>query len=410
MSDEAAASIADPAQIAALLQTALHDRGGESVEGAFVDRWESHAGQADRALDAAFRRHGFSAQSAEQVRQALRDPQTPADMALRMVQGLQHWLRPLLVELRDDRLPHVRALAVEAIGLIGAEPDHQLAQLRDPDPSVRVAAIAALRPHQELSDEARRALLAALADPDERVRLAAATALPVFGQPEAGAALARFLAEPCNGPIRDVAIGALAHAIRSRGAGADREALGEPLRLLLIAELDSPDPQLRIAVSRALEWLAGVDVAAAVLARLQVERDPAVRATLALFPHFHLIAAQSLPVLSELLARDPDPLVRTRVGHLLQGFGAAATPPLSAALDDPDGTVRRAATISLGRSGDHRALARLAHELSNPASRWLFREVGHVIQDITLRQGTTKVSADLRSAIQRRIDGWRRGP
>ncbi|HEX5717793.1 MAG TPA: hypothetical protein VF179_16665, partial [Thermoanaerobaculia bacterium] len=88
-----------------LVRTALHDRGGEMVEGGFVDRWESNASRAIESLQEIFGRRGFSDADAAVVRAAVRDANAPADAAVALLRELGEWTRPMVEALLDDALP-----------------------------------------------------------------------------------------------------------------------------------------------------------------------------------------------------------------------------------------------------------------------------------------------------------------
>ncbi|HEU0300194.1 MAG TPA: HEAT repeat domain-containing protein, partial [Longimicrobium sp.] len=392
-----------------LLHTALHDRRGETVEGGFVDRWESYASRAIDALEEIFSRRGFSDADAGLVRAAVRDPGAPADAAVALLGELGRWTRPLVEELLDDPLPAARTVAVRA-GARLLHPVFLLGSIRDDDAAVRAAAVRALAERRNDVPGAKAHLARALEDPDPRVRIAAGETSGFLDDPAAGEALVqRVYAEP-EGRTRRSIIAAVARTVRSEGTHVAPDTLarrmGEPVRQMLLRELSHDDPAIRTRVASALERLRGEDVAAAMLERLRIEEVHPVRATLLLFNGYPAVADRALPVLASLLAADADALVRTRAAHLLEGFGAAAAAPLLAALGDPDGNVRRAAVMGLGRVGDLRVLPVLADELARPDSRGFRREIESAIRDVAARATAAGPAPPPSPALSARIQAW----
>lgn len=403
-----AAAFSGPGDVERLVHVAVHDRTGEMVEGGFVDRWESNASRAIGALEEIFERRGVSDADAALVLAAVREPDARADAAVALLTGLGRWTRPIVEELLDDALPAARVVAVRA-GAHLLDPVFLLRPLRDADPAVRAAAVRALAEHRQKVPGAGTHLARALEDEDARVRAAAGATQGFLDDPAAGEALAVRLSVEPDARARKSIIAAVARKTRSEGThvGPDTLArrIGEPIRAMLLRELNNSDPGIRVLVASALERLRGEDVAAAMLERLRTEENGKVRATLLLFHGYPAIADRALPVLAPLLASDADPLIRTRAGFLLEGFGAAAAAPLIAALSDPDGGVRRAAVMSLGKVGDRRALPALAEEFAKPASRGFRRETEIAIRDVATRASAAEPVAPT-PELAARIQGW----
>src|SRR5688500_16562068 len=160
------------ARIVALLHTALFDTGGESVEGAFVDHWESNAGQAIDELEELFTESGFGRPDGERMRRAAIDPSVPVDALVTLLTGLKQWSAPVTEALLDDPAPHARVAAVRA-GTTFLDPEFLLRLARDPDPAVREAAVAGLTAHRTRLPQAEGVIARALRDPVPEVRIAA---------------------------------------------------------------------------------------------------------------------------------------------------------------------------------------------------------------------------------------------
>ena len=385
---EPASPPADDEPVEPLVRTALHDRGGEMVEGGFVDRWEPKAARAVDALDEIFARRGFSDADAAVIRAAVRRPDAPAGAAAALLCGLGRWTRPIVQALLDDPLPAARVVGVRA-GARLLHPVFLLPPLRDADPAVRAAAVRALAEHRHAVPGARAHLARALDDPDPRVRAAAGATDGFLDDPATAEALAQRLEVETDDRARRSTLIAIARKTRTEGTHVPPDALarrmGEPMRRVLLRELDNGDPRIRALIASALERLRGPDVAGAMLERLRVEENHDVRATLLLFKGYPAVAERALPVLTGLLAADADPLIRTRAAFLLEDFGAAAAAPLAAALGDPAVAVRRAAVMGLGTVGSARALPPLADEFAKPASRGYLRELESAIRDVLIR-------------------------
>ena len=183
-----------------------------------------------------------------------------------------------LIALLHDQDADVRKTAAEALGKIGAK-------------------------------AAASELTGTLQDKDARVRAAAALSLARMGALEAAPALVTLLADPV--PIVQEA---------------SSLALGEldPDRALdkkIARFLDSDQIATRVAASRALLGLTGIQYSPALLSRLH-DTDPAVRQTTgALLGETG--DGRAIPHLIERMERDPDPGVRVETAYRLGKIGDA---------------------------------------------------------------------------------------
>ncbi len=378
--------------LAALLQTALFDPGGEWVEGAYTDRWVANAELAARDLAAAFEKGGFSSQAGELLRAALHDPRA-SDKALgNLLHHLGPWAKPFLDELPNDPDPRLRALAVK----LSAWTSDPLAQfwptLHDASPQVRLAAVEKLAQLQ--APTAQAIFRQALHDADENVRLAAAKAVQFIDDPEGAAALIACCAAEANHGQRLLMLANMARQI-SRLEGAPDHLIrrvGDRILHLLLQAFEQPEmqgsPHLRMEIFHGLRPFRTLEVAQAILRRLQVEKDVQARRILVLYRGFALVAEQSFPLLTDLLAHDPDPAIRSSAALLLEDFGAAACIPLLAALDDSMASVRRSAAFALGHCGDRSALPRLNQELGRSENSSFRLDIRRAIESINLRKSS----------------------
>lgn len=265
------------------------------------------------------------------------------------------------------------------------DPAFLLRLARDPDPGVRQAAVLALSARRREVPGAEALLARARRDPAPGVRVAAGSALDFLREPEAAAALAERLVEEGDPQVRRALIRSTATEVRRAGTHVDgttlTRRLGEPLRRLLLGELGHPDPEVRERLAGAMDRLAGVDVAEAMLERLHREEDLSVRTALLRFRGYRAVGDRAFPVLTGLLAADPEPVIRTCAAFLLESFGPAAAPALLAALRDVVPT-RRAAVMSLGRVGDLGALPALMEVLADPEAASFRRETTSAMRDI----------------------------
>jgi HEAT repeat protein len=257
-------------------------------------------------------------------------------------------IEPLIAAMQNEYGP-VREAAAWALVKIGdgrtVEP--MIKALSDPEVSVRAAAAYALG---RIGD--RRAVLplvSVLADWNGVVREAAAWSLGKFGDPVALEPLVRSLGD-VHGIVREA-------AAYSLGTLANQRAVPP-----LIRSLHDPTPKVRLAAV----WSLG---------RLGDRRavDPLVEAVADDDPKVGEAASQALKKLGEPLGR----LIREGIsvsGKAAEALIAAKDPravvSLVRFLRNPDGRVRRAAAMLLGRIGDRRAL----HDLVEMAGGWNLRD------------------------------------
>ena len=251
-----------------------------------------------------------------------------------------------LVQAKDSpRILDLVALADEqpTLGLI--EP-----YLSDQDPEVRRAAVSTLT--ETVPDGVAYALVRRMSDEDVSVRQAAATGLRELAEV--------IPAEPALGV-------ALSDSLNSTDEQVRACAL-ELLRMLKIGTqadyadaLSDTDVQVRIEAVRGAVSLNAADV----LAHAAKDSSREVR-VVAAGGIGSVAAPESVPVL-DLLASDPDLLVRAAALKAAAAFGAA--PPLEdravVALADPAWEVRRGAADALGSSDTERATGALIHALSD---------------------------------------------
>ena len=67
----------------------------------------------------------------------MRDPKSPPDAVVNLIDGLRAFTLPLVKELRQDPQAHARIVAIR-VGARHFEPAFWLAGLNDPDAAVRV--------------------------------------------------------------------------------------------------------------------------------------------------------------------------------------------------------------------------------------------------------------------------------
>jgi HEAT repeat protein len=353
-----------------LIQTALYDTGGEIIEGAFVDRWESYALNAVDALAEIFEREGFSEADAALIRQAVSELQAPVEAVLTLVSELGKWTHPLLEAMRDDPSPRARIIAVRALGntrtlwLAHRKLDSAalLRGLEDSDASVREAAVQTLAQpivRREV-ENAETALALALDDEDPRVRIAAGSTLGFFDRPDIADALVARLKTETDETARRAVLLAVAGKIKAEGVHSGyggraplRKRVGEPLLAVLLNALTHPEAQVRQEVVGALHCIDGLDVAEALLELLRWEKNPDVRYALLRYPdrQYFQIPNQALPVFSALLVSDSSLTIRVQLVWVLKCFGDKAVPLILSALDDPNAGVRSAARRVLEMMG-----------------------------------------------------------
>ena len=367
-----AEALPDPHEIAGLIRTALYDTDGEIVEGAFVDRWESNAGNAVEALEQIFERQGCTEENTALLRQAVSQPQAPLKAVISLLSELGRWTYPFLQAMRNDPSPQARLVAVCALGnsrLLWLsshplDPDVLLVGLEDTHAEVREAAVQTLAQYQVRINvpQAKEVLAHALDDEEPRVRIAAGSNIGFLERPEGGAALVRRLEMEPDNAVRQAILLAIARQIATIGAHVGysggttlRQKVGEPLTALLVRALPHPNTQVRQNIALALYKLRGADVGAAMLEQLQQEKDLEVRYALLSSPYspYGKIVEQALPVLAALLASDPSPIVRSKAVWVLKDLKPESLPLLHAALENPMPEVRQAATRVLEMISKH---------------------------------------------------------
>ncbi|NUP22099.1 MAG: fumarate reductase/succinate dehydrogenase flavoprotein subunit [Streptomyces sp.] len=251
------------------------------------------------------------------------------------------------------RLLELVALTEEAPDLPTLEP-----YLKDPDPAVRLAAVAALT--ETAPPGTGPALARALRDGDGRVRASAASSL-------------RELAEvlPAEPELRDPLVSALTAAdATARAAALD---VLRALRLggaaLFAGHLADPDIEVRLAAVRAL---VSVDAAEA-LSRAVGDTAREVRVAVArgfaaLDPHRSAHADDGTRSALQRLIRDPDALVRAAALETLGALGVpdALLTAVTAALTDPAWQVRAGAATALGGAAPGHGVPALAELLGDP--------------------------------------------
>lgn len=211
-----------------------------------------------------------------------------------------------------------------------------------PDPSVRYRAVSALEATG--NPDSIPALVDRLDDDAARVRRHAAEKLALF----------------------DVDDGAFAEAMLAREAAyrtlADFDGRPDERAVeALLGALDDGDEEVREMAAKGLGFHAADEAAPALVAKLESDDVPAVRAA----------AARALgrvgageDALYEAV-RDPEPEVRAGVARALGRPPEVPVDVLLAAADDEDATVREAAVLSLGESDDPRAERRVLNAVQD---------------------------------------------
>jgi len=361
---------ADRTKIEELIRTSLYDTDGESVEGAFVDRWESYAGRANDELAEIYTEWGFLEDDAALLRDALRQPEASLEAVASLAIALARWIHPILREMQNSPSTRERVVAVRMWGDTSflwrirqkLDLDVLLQGLADPEVAVREAGVQMLAPRSTRKDapQAEMALDLALEDEAPSVRKAAGSAIAFLNRPEGAAALLRCLERETDKTVRRTLLLSIAGRIREEGVHTGyggrlpmRQQVGEPLLALLLRTLSDPEVQIRVEVVRALHEVDGPEVASALLERLRKEPNPDVRYALLRYPdrQYGRIVEQALPVLADLLESDPSPLVRSQAVWVLKGCGLRARPLLRAALENPMPEVRASATRVLEMLG-----------------------------------------------------------
>ena len=393
--------------IDSLLNTALYDTGGESVEGAFVDHWVSNASEAIESLEKILKKHGFQPAAAERFRKALSAPGCPPDAARYMLTWLKRWTAPLIAEMLGDPEPAIRAIAVRAAGEV-LPPDQWSQAFQDPSPIVRAAAIQTTSTHRSARESQQREAFPLLQDPDASVREAAARSIPFFNHPDGGKALAAQWKRDPEPRVRHAIVRYVSDETTSYTGSAPIEGrVGGPLTEMLISELDNEDAEIREAAALGLRKFNCLKVAEALYRRLRVERNRDVQVALLRNYCYYQLGDRALDLFRELLARDPDAAVRTEAAFHLPSFGIAAEAALVAALRDTGVGPRRAAIMSLGRMGRLLVLPAVLGQASDASDNSYLREFESAVRDITIVEdapgGMPPVSPELSERIRQRI-------
>ncbi len=314
---------ADSEIVAGLIHDALWAEGGETVEGAFVDRWVSNASLAYNELTERFQEHGFSDADAELFRQAMR--REPTDRMVDLLDALRTWTESVVRQMLDDPEPRARATAL-GVAWRFLPVTSLVPYLKDPDATVRAAALNAVcdRRYGVPEPERKAHLEQAFADPSPEVRRAAGLGFVVYGKPEVRRNLAHMIEnEPDKGVHTDL-VTALARETARSGIGGDPEQLtsrlGPELRALLIQELNNDDPQVRKTLAEALVRLRGRDVGNALLYRLAMEESGDVRFAMRHYSGFDEVLDRALEVFAHRLMAEPEPWIREKLEYLRLKF------------------------------------------------------------------------------------------
>ncbi|MEU3497750.1 fumarate reductase/succinate dehydrogenase flavoprotein subunit [Kitasatospora cineracea] len=260
--------------------------------------------------------------------------------------------------------------------------------LTDPDPDVRLAAVAALTEHTP--DGTGRALVAALGDPDGRVRGAAVAGLRELVEvldPALGTALAA--AAGSADPVVRAGVQELARVLRGGSVA------------LFAAGLRDAETAVRLQAVRGLVSLDAADALAAGAA------DPAREVRVAVGEGLGVIGDPASVTVLAALAEDPDPLVRAGAFTGAAGLGGALAE--LAQRPDPAWQVRKAAAGVLGAAGRWHALAGLATDgngdVRKAAVRAMAAGVAEAEVAAALRERLTDGDADVRAYARLALGG-----
>ncbi|WP_030462110.1 fumarate reductase/succinate dehydrogenase flavoprotein subunit [Kitasatospora sp. NRRL B-11411] len=260
--------------------------------------------------------------------------------------------------------------------------------LTDPDPDVRLAAVAALTEHTP--DGTGRALVAALGDPDGRVRGAAVAGLRELVEvldPALGTALAT--AAGSADPVVRAGVQELARVLR----GGSVE--------LFAAGLRDAETAVRLQAVRGLVSLDAADALAA------GATDPAREVRVAVGEGLGVIGDPASAAVLVVLAEDPDPLVRAGAFTGAAGLGGALAE--LAQRPDPAWQVRKAAAGVLGAAGRWEALTVLATDGNGDVRKAAVRAMaaGAAEADVAaaLRERLTDGDADVRAYARLALEG-----
>ena len=399
--------MAAPGELDTLIYTALHDTGGHSVEGAFVDHWVSNASVALEAMESDFIASGFSSSKAAQIRLAMAD--ASVESSVKLLSWLKEWTRPLVADLLADSSVHLREIGVRAAGEL-LPIDEWSAAFEDPEPRIRIAAIESLR--RALGHDVDSIARRMLADSDGSVRSTAARGIRFLSDSEGADRLVKLWRTDPDPGVRDAILDYVSEITASyTGDKSVEERAGTGIRDLLIAGLDHSDARRRERAAAGLRRFGGKKVAEAVYARLLVESDRDARHALIKCGGFAEIGERGFEILAQILA-DPDGAARFEAAYQIGAFGEKAVDPLIAALEEPEGPAR-AAAITLGNLGDLRALPALVKVYGEPADWRDERVYESAIRSIVVESGGHRdavrpeagLTAEQSAVIQRLIHG-----
>ncbi|BAJ29128.1 MULTISPECIES: fumarate reductase/succinate dehydrogenase flavoprotein subunit [Kitasatospora] len=273
--------------------------------------------------------------------------------------------------------------------VLRAEGPAVIGYLTDPDPDVRLAAVAALTEHTP--DGTGRALAAALGDPDGRVRGAATAGLRELVEvldASLGDALAAAADSP--DPVVRASVQELARALRTGSVE------------LFAAGLRDPETPVRL---QAVRGLVALDAAAALAAGAA---DPAREVRVAVGEGLGAVGSPTAAPTLARLAADPDPLVRAGALTGAAALGGAGLADL-AERPDPAWQVRKAAAGVLGAAGRWPALAALAADgnadVRKAAVRALAAGTAEPAVEAALRERLADGDADVRAYARLALKG-----
>jgi HEAT repeat protein len=292
--------------------------------------------------------------------------------------------QPLLLELFSDPDPLVREISLRGLQHIGGKQAAAalVKLLADPEPNVRAAVL------KQLEEDPRRSMVPKVAeylkteqDPDLIVH--AIRFLRATGGPEALKSLMSLLghdswqvrAEAAAGiGNTDAPFRSLSYRRHPFDTDDDQTAaLQADAYVALLELLDDPDA---FVVSRAVEGLAGVDMAVAVEPLVEAaKRHPELAAGIvAILARGDNMRAKALRHLRR-FCEDASPAIRAAaIEGLSQAAPQAVDKELARALKDPDSTVRTAAASALfevlerGRRAAASAMARQLNRATDPFS------------------------------------------
>jgi HEAT repeat protein len=373
-------------EVEALVKTAFFDPGGESIEGAFVDRWEAYSDQAvDELLSKARDKlhlpglEGF-------VLSALESPQLDLSTGIRVLFRLGAAIPEFVEKQRSHPDSRVRAVVSGARLWSDGE---ALDSFEDPDPLVREHALRTLIHTRSRETRTQTHVRRSLEDPSTEVRQVAAENTWFLGDPEGQSALLRRLdAEPEARVRRAILLRLAREAYREgihRQGKALRDMIGEGVMQTLIAALGHEDAEIREAAARAMERFREIPIAQAMLQRLCVEQDSSVRFALIRFYGYSQIADEAFPVLEKIFREEEDQAVRVWTGFQFASFGSRAEPVLLEALAGDRSSLYRPAVMSLGAVGTLRAAPVLTRLLASAGNRWFQREIESALIDVVIR-------------------------